>query len=414
MNIQFDNYDNKSQTDTLKFDVLNCNSSFVNSLRRLIITEVETIGFNTQDYESSDINIIENTASLHNEFLLHRIGLIPINTDNIETYDTTKYKFILNIENTTNAPIDVTTRDIQIRNLETNSLESNEKFFPKNPITNDHILITRLKPTPYGNGEKIHIEGKSSKGAGKEHIRYSPVSNVVFTNKINPAREELEFKKYVENNSDIEPSKLKTKFKLEESERCFYINDNGDPNIFEFTIESCGVLKPHTILLEALNKMTLKLKMFMVEFDKSISNSISTVEIRESKALMKSYDIVIHNETHTLGHLIQSHINELFKAENIFVGYMNPHPLEKKIMFRIKVNDVKKLKTLFSNTCTELIKQCDNLSTQVLKQFKKPINFKPKSKGKGKAKEEVVPVIFKPKGKAKAKANEAGGPANEE
>ena len=373
MNIKFDNYDNKSKTDTLKFDVLNCNSSFVNSLRRLIITEVETIGFNTEEYESSDINIIENTSSLHNEFLLHRIGLIPINTNNIETYDTSKYKFILNIENTTNVPIDVTTKDIQIHNLETNSIESNETFFPKNQITKNHILITRLKPTPYGNGEKIHLEGKSSKGIGKDNIRYSPVSNVVFTNKIDKEIELSEFKKYVEEYPDIEPSKLKNKFKLEESERCFYINDNGDPHVFEFTIETCGVLKPHTILLEALNKMTMKLKMFMIEFDKAISNSKSIVEIRESKALMKSYDIVIHNETHTLGHLLQSHINELYKDENIFVGYMNPHPLEKKIMFRINVTDVKKLKTLFYNTCTELITQCDILSEQVFKQSKKTI-----------------------------------------
>ena len=396
MTILFDNYDNKSQTDTLKFDVYNCNSSFVNCLRRLIITEIETIGFNTEDYEESDIKIIENTSSLHNEFLLHRIGLIPINNENVETYDTTKYKFILNVENKSNVPIDVTTKDIQIRNLETNTLEPNEKFFPKNPITHDHILITKLKPTPYGNGEKIHLEGKSSKSVGKDHIRYSPVSNVVFTNKIDPARELDEFNKYVENNPDMELTKQKTKFTLEESERCFYINDNGDPNKFEFTIESKGILKPNTILLESLNKMTSKLKMFIIEFDKSMSNSQSSVEIRESKALMKSFDIVVHNESHTLGHLIQSHMNELFKDENIFVGYMNPHPLENKIMFRINVNDIKKLKELFSNTCTSLIKQCDNLSTQVLKQFKKPIIFKPKgkakAKGKGKAKNESEPA----------------------
>ena len=386
MNIQFDNFDNKSQRDTLKFDVNNCNSSYVNCLRRLIITEVETIGFNTEEYESSDIKIIENTSSLHNEFMLHRIGLIPINTDNIETYDTTKYKFILNVENNTNTPIDVTTKDFQIKNLETNEFENSEQFFPKNPITNDYILITILKPTPYGNGEKIHLEGKSSKGVGKDHIRYSPVSNVVFTNKIDPNIAELEFNKYIENNPDMDLTTQQNKFKLEESERCFYINENGDPNIFEFTIESSGVVKPHTILLEALSKMTLKLKMFMIEFDKAISNTGSNLEIRESKSLMKAYDIIIHNETHTLGHLLQSHINELFKAENIFVGYMNPHPLEKKIMFRIKVNDIKKLKTLFYNTCTELIKQCDNLSTQVLKQFKKKIILKTKGKGKGKSK----------------------------
>ena len=383
MTILFDNYDNKSQTDTLNFDVLNCNSSFVNSLRRLIITEVETIGFNTQDYESSDINIIENTSSLHNEFLLHRIGLIPINTDNIETYDTTKYKFILNIENTTNVPIDVTTKDIQIRNLETNSLESNEKFFPKNPITNDYILITRLKPTPYGNGEKIHIEGKSSKGVGKEHIRYSPVSNVVFTNKINPERELAEFKKYVETHSDIEPSKLKTKFKLEESERCFYINENGDPHKFEFTIESCGVIEPHKILIQGLNKIIAMINKFTSEFEKSLSNNESNVEIKETKALMKAFDITINNENHTLGHLLQSHINQLFKSDNIFVGYQNPHPLENKIIFRIKVDTINELKKIFTETCGELTKQCEKLLNLISTEFKSDVKPKKKFKVKG-------------------------------
>ena len=62
----------------------------------------------------------------------------------------------------------------------------NQVFFPKDPITGDNILITRLKPTPDGAGEQIHIEGKCSIGTGKEHIRFSPVSKIVFINKIDP------------------------------------------------------------------------------------------------------------------------------------------------------------------------------------------------------------------------------------
>ena len=142
MDIQFTNFD-KSQTDTLKFDVINSTSAFVNSLRRIIISQIETIGFKTDDYEESDIKILENTSSLHNEFILHRLGLIPVYADNIETYDPSKYKFTLNIENSKNIPIDITTNDIQVFNLETNTLESTEQFFPKNPITKNHILITR-------------------------------------------------------------------------------------------------------------------------------------------------------------------------------------------------------------------------------------------------------------------------------
>ena len=368
MNIQFTNFD-KSRTYTLKFDVSNSNSSFVNSLRRIIISNVETVGFKTDDYEDSDIKIIENTSSLHNEFILHRFGLIPVHTDNIESYDPSKYKFILNIENSKNIPIDITTNDIQVLNLETNIVEPTEQFFPKNPITKNHILITRLKPTPYGTGEKIHLEGKSSKGIGKEHIRFSPVSNICFINKVDPDIEDIEFQKYIVDNPDIELASLKKKFKLEESERCFHINDEGDPNIFEFTIESCGVMTPHKILLEGINQIILKLKSFMIEFEKSISNNEGTVEIRESKSLMKAFEVIVHNETHTLGHLLQSHINELFKQENIFVGYMNPHPLEKKIIFRINVKDIKKLKTVISTTCETLIKQCESIGTQVLKEF---------------------------------------------
>ena len=56
MDIKIANYD-KSEPDTLKLDIYNCNSSFVNTLRRIIITEVETISFHTEDYESSDIKI---------------------------------------------------------------------------------------------------------------------------------------------------------------------------------------------------------------------------------------------------------------------------------------------------------------------------------------------------------------------
>ena len=70
-------------------------------------------------------------------------------------------------------------------NMDTGKEEDNQTFFPMNPITKDNILITRLKPTPDGKGEHIHIEGKCSRGVGKEHIRFSPVS-IVFINKIDP------------------------------------------------------------------------------------------------------------------------------------------------------------------------------------------------------------------------------------
>ena len=382
MDINFANF-NKSLGEMLKFDVNNSNSSFVNCLRRIIISNIETVGFRTEDYEESDIKIIENTSSLHNEFLLHRIGLIPINIPDVSSYDPTKYKFSLNVDNKTQNIIDITTNDIEVLNLETNTLEKTEDFFPRNKITNDHILIIRLKPTPDGTGEKIKLEGKSSKGIGKQHIRFSPVSNVCFINKIDTNREAEEFDKYLAQHPESNITELKKKFKLEESERCFYINENGDPHKFEFTIESCGVIEPHKILIQGLNKIIAMLNKFTSEFEKALSNNESNVEIKETKALMKAFDITINNENHTLGHLLQSHINQLFKSDNIFVGYQNPHPLENKIIFRIKVDTINELKKIFTETCGELTKQCEKLLNLISTEFKSDVKPKKKFKVKG-------------------------------
>ena len=71
----------------LKFTLENTTASFANSIRRTIISEVDTAGFDTEDYNSSSVRVIENTYGIHNEFILHRIGMIPINVKDTSTFD---------------------------------------------------------------------------------------------------------------------------------------------------------------------------------------------------------------------------------------------------------------------------------------------------------------------------------------
>ena len=80
----------KPSNDTMKFVVKGCNSSFVNAIRRIILSEVETVGFNIDDYENSDLKIMKNSSSSHNEFLLHRLGLIPINVAQVSDFNPDK------------------------------------------------------------------------------------------------------------------------------------------------------------------------------------------------------------------------------------------------------------------------------------------------------------------------------------
>ena len=88
------------------------------------------------------------------------------------------------------------------------------------------------------------------------------------------------------------PSIAKT-FDLEYADRYFFTDENGDPNVFDFSIESCGILKPHVILTEGIVKLINKLKNFMLNLNKSLSDQESNVEIRESASIMKAFDIIM-------------------------------------------------------------------------------------------------------------------------
>lgn len=392
-------------SDTITFTVANASSSFVNALRRTIITDVQTVSFNVDDYENSDLKVIKNTSSVHNEFILHRLGLLPINFKGVPKYNPDNYKFVLNVTNKSSKTLNVTSKDIKVINIQTNKEEDSSIFFPPNPITNDYILLLRLKPNmSEKEGESIHIEGKSSRGSGDQHIRFSPVSCIMFTNKRDTDKVNVELSNYVkevENSrgQTIDKSELpaiaKT-FDLEYADRYFFTDENGDPNVFDFNIESCGILKPHTILTEGIVKLINKLKNFMLNLNKSLSDQDSSVEIRESTSVMKAFDITIENESHTLGFLIQTYINKLFKNENIFVGYMNPHPLQKKIMLRINVNsnDINEVKRVVDTTVNQLLNNLKILKTEVDRVYEPKKKFVVKKNKKATGEMEVMDEVL--------------------
>ena len=67
--------------------------SLVNALRRIMISEVNTVAFETSNFQESSVKITENTSQFHNEFLLYRIGLIPINIPDTANFSGSDYIF---------------------------------------------------------------------------------------------------------------------------------------------------------------------------------------------------------------------------------------------------------------------------------------------------------------------------------
>lgn len=61
----------ESSEDYLKFNVENIDLSLANSLRRIMISEVPTMAIEL-------VKIVNNTSCLNDEYIAHRLGLIPL------------------------------------------------------------------------------------------------------------------------------------------------------------------------------------------------------------------------------------------------------------------------------------------------------------------------------------------------
>jgi DNA-directed RNA polymerase II subunit RPB3 len=61
----------ESSKDSIKFAVNNIDCSMANSLRRIMICEVPVMAIEL-------VQIVKNSSALNDEYLAHRLGLIPL------------------------------------------------------------------------------------------------------------------------------------------------------------------------------------------------------------------------------------------------------------------------------------------------------------------------------------------------
>ena len=139
----FNNYIYDKLADKHSFIIENVDLAIINSIRRILLSEIDVIGFYGEEHPT--IEIIYNNGPLHNEFMIHRLGLIPINVSEklIDDYIDGDYIIELNVSNTSNETINITTDNFtgtyKNRNLTKEELEFLLVSLKKTTFTGEHL-----------------------------------------------------------------------------------------------------------------------------------------------------------------------------------------------------------------------------------------------------------------------------------
>lgn len=372
-------FENLKEVDsrTMTFTLTPIHVTYANTLRRLILTGVETVAFRadmTSTGSTTDVVVNRNDTPMTNEMLADRIGLLPINIKDPRNWNPEKYVFKLEVSSDKDNIKYVKSGDFKViekvsdgfpRHPEEGGSEEEKKevlnqekivpteqFFPRNPLTGDTCLIATLQPGFQSTEQVIEIIAKATKGTGREHARFSPVSqcSYEYTQDNDPDRIEEMFNQWLvvskkisgqlDKNSDRYAA-LRREFNTMQIKRCYKMNEKGEPDSFDFTVETVGVLPVHYIVENACevgeNMCSKYVNLAKGDVPKEIS-------ISPSDARIVGYDFLIRGHDHTLGNLLQTwlvehHIEGTAEPKITYAGYKVPHPLRDEMVLRIGVED---------------------------------------------------------------------------
>jgi DNA-directed RNA polymerase subunit L len=374
-----------SGDDSYGFD-----KSLANAIRRVLLTDIPTVGFNLYpNGENNDLTMTVNNSSLHNEMLLHRIALMPlyinpinymknhlfmckvkhdsvepfkfVSMNDIEIYPL-KSGFQERIDHYFDESYDMSPDDervlkeqLSVVNIENYDLEKplsqkkkDEIYRPYKFRGNTHYcLVTELKTTNTEDTyQEIQFYGSPSVGFGYQDAKFQSVSQATYSFKIDDKMvdEVLKDKIAREGVSEDERESYERKFRLSESERYFYRDNTGEANSYNFAIKSSHYFDPENLFKMSIDILIQKCENLKLEFIQFLKEETSRVSVENDKEYIYRYEV--EEESHTLGNLIQSHMMRYCVNDDSIInliGYKKPHPLEDKIVFIVSMNKGHKL-----------------------------------------------------------------------
>ena len=408
----------KQQSDqrTVTFTLSPIHVSYANTLRRLILTGVETVAFRadmTANGTTTDVVVKRNDTPMTNEMLAARIGLLPLNVPEPQKWRENEYQFRIVVAGDADEVRHVTASDFEVVQLTGLATEATEaprvpqmkvvkkeksakktggagdysgkdeldmdekyaeeaelaeevekesppesqrvdtaRFFPPHPLTGQTCLIATLQQGSGPAQQRLELIAKATKGTGREHARFSPVSQCSYEYTVDndPIRIQEMFEQWlihakkagtVEKGSE-QYAVLDREFRTMQIKRCYKMDKvTGEPYSYDFTIETIGVLSVEYIVERACDVGEAMCARYV---NLETGTLPSEITITNANCRLVGYDFLFRGHDHTLGNLlqtwlVQNHIEGNAQPKITYAGFSVPHPLRDEMVIRIGVAD---------------------------------------------------------------------------
>ena len=358
----------REEHSVLYFTIWDIDLSFINGLRRTILSEI-----NICHIDSDFCTILKNTGHMHNELLKERLLNIPVHVDydKLEEF-VNEYTLEINVVNKGDSVIYVTTKDFIVRTKATNEVlpfHIQNTLFPPNMYSNDYIDFAKVHP-----GQSIIIQASFAINNMKFNGAFNVVSLCTFMNTQNMDLVQstwnmMEREQIALMTSDENIAFLKNNFFSLDAER-IVVRDS-----YDFSIES--VLYPNKIVVQlACSVLIAKCQKYILSNNNedavNNNNKNPAIRIQVSPVLMEnSYDIVLVNETDTLGNIFTHLLYRYLCKETSYLEYcgfchFHPHELDSTIRIAFKE---KKDDEIVQYNCRVLISNAAKYSLHVFQHI---------------------------------------------
>lgn len=336
--------DLKEEDNILTFTINGLDVSYINALRRTILSDIPIICFKTFPNEENHTKIKVNTTRLNNEIIKHRLSCIPVCIPDIE-FPIKNYIMELDVENNTDVVMIVTTKDFKIKDLTTDKyLDDNsvKKIFPAYiPPTGKgeyYIDFVRLRPkiSDELQGERIKLTSEFSINTAREDSAFNVTATCSYgcTPDKEKMLQELQIRK--QKWKDEEKSEKEIEFEARNwtlLEGLRYVKAKS----FDFVLETIGIYENYDLIVKGCDILLSKLTNLLDDVEKDelpIKPSENTID--------NCYDITLINEDYTIGNILNYELYTIFYTDLKFldyVGFKKMHPHDTDSLLRVSLTD---------------------------------------------------------------------------